>query len=193
CLPCGHMYGLSCIKKRLLQSSSWGKCPQCSTFCSYTDVILLYASRICASPHQRTSSGRHFPFTEEGFIEYKLNERCRHRDAKKVYPDVAKRVRRIRQQLQVAKDQQTELTSQWNGIKNCHTDALKRWADASGRHADALKRRAGAWEQHADALRVRVIEHLPRLNFFVQMFKEHQLKRKTEPCTGVPTCHKTNM
>ncbi|GKD32442.1 zinc finger, RING/FYVE/PHD-type containing protein, partial [Tanacetum coccineum] len=84
CLPCGHMYGLSCIKKRLLQSSSWGKCPQCNTFCSYTNVILLYASRICASPHQRTSSSRHFPFTEEGFIEYKLNERCRHRDAKKV-------------------------------------------------------------------------------------------------------------
>ncbi|GJU16304.1 zinc finger, RING/FYVE/PHD-type containing protein [Tanacetum coccineum] len=41
CLPCGHMYGFSCIKKWLLLSSSSGKCPQCNTLCSFQDEYSL--------------------------------------------------------------------------------------------------------------------------------------------------------
>nr|GEY20431.1 zinc finger, RING/FYVE/PHD-type [Tanacetum cinerariifolium] len=53
CLPCGHMYGLSCIKKWLLLSSSGGKCPQCNTLCSFQDAILLYPPRLCVTAHQK--------------------------------------------------------------------------------------------------------------------------------------------
>ncbi|TXG58444.1 hypothetical protein EZV62_016273 [Acer yangbiense] len=48
CLPCGHIYGLSCIKKWLQQCRSPGKCPQCNQKCSLTDVRKLFASRIVA-------------------------------------------------------------------------------------------------------------------------------------------------
>ncbi|GKE08225.1 zinc finger, RING/FYVE/PHD-type containing protein, partial [Tanacetum coccineum] len=54
CLPCGHMYGLSCIKRWLLQSSSGGgKCPQCNTLCAYKDVVLLFASPHRVSARQK--------------------------------------------------------------------------------------------------------------------------------------------
>nr|GEV81328.1 zinc finger, RING/FYVE/PHD-type [Tanacetum cinerariifolium] len=51
-LQCGHMYGFSCIKKWLFQSSSSGKCPQCNTFSSYEDIILLYPPSVCVAGHQ---------------------------------------------------------------------------------------------------------------------------------------------
>ncbi|KAL1822696.1 hypothetical protein ACET3Z_009474 [Daucus carota] len=46
CLPCGHIYGLSCIQKWIRQRQSSRKCPQCKRSCSLKDVRLLYASRI---------------------------------------------------------------------------------------------------------------------------------------------------
>ncbi|KAL2487336.1 Transducin/WD40 repeat-like superfamily protein [Abeliophyllum distichum] len=45
CLPCGHIYGLACIKK-WLQGRGSGKCPQCKKRCSIKSIRLLYASRI---------------------------------------------------------------------------------------------------------------------------------------------------
>ncbi|KZV26032.1 hypothetical protein F511_13910 [Dorcoceras hygrometricum] len=47
CLPCGHVYGLSCIKKWLLRRGS-SKCPQCKKKCGIKDIRLLYASQIVA-------------------------------------------------------------------------------------------------------------------------------------------------
>ncbi|KAL3825860.1 hypothetical protein ACJIZ3_021889 [Penstemon smallii] len=47
CLPCGHIYGLSCIKKWLRRRGS-SKCPQCKKKCAMKDIRLLYASRIVA-------------------------------------------------------------------------------------------------------------------------------------------------
>ncbi|XP_076960630.1 uncharacterized protein LOC143637044 [Bidens hawaiensis] len=47
CLPCGHIYGLSCIKKWIRQQSSGGKCPQCNKRCTLKDVRVLYAERLC--------------------------------------------------------------------------------------------------------------------------------------------------
>lgn len=81
CLPCGHIYGLSCIKKWLLQRRSSGKvcplcynfyqkkmmlasvissyeslncyqCPQCNQFCTSKDVRVLYASRLCVADEE---------------------------------------------------------------------------------------------------------------------------------------------
>ncbi|CAH2074327.1 unnamed protein product, partial [Thlaspi arvense] len=48
CLPCGHLYGFSCIKKWLQQRRSAGKCPQCNRTCSLKDVRKIFASRITA-------------------------------------------------------------------------------------------------------------------------------------------------
>ncbi|GER45446.1 RING/U-box superfamily protein [Striga asiatica] len=47
CLPCGHIYGLSCIRKWLARRGS-SKCPQCKKNCRMKDIRLLYASRIVA-------------------------------------------------------------------------------------------------------------------------------------------------
>ncbi|CAH1452057.1 unnamed protein product [Lactuca virosa] len=44
CLPCGHIYGFSCIKTWIQQSP---KCPQCKKLCTLKDVRVLYASRLC--------------------------------------------------------------------------------------------------------------------------------------------------
>ncbi|XP_065857790.1 uncharacterized protein [Euphorbia lathyris] len=46
CLPCGHLYGLSCISKWLKQKRSSAKCPQCNRKCSLKDVRKLFAPRI---------------------------------------------------------------------------------------------------------------------------------------------------
>nr|KAJ0223680.1 hypothetical protein LSAT_V11C200061470 [Lactuca sativa] len=47
CLPCGHIYGLSCIKKWLRQRRGSGKCPQCNKKCTLKDIRVLYAARLC--------------------------------------------------------------------------------------------------------------------------------------------------
>ncbi|PIN10305.1 RING-finger-containing E3 ubiquitin ligase [Handroanthus impetiginosus] len=47
CLPCGHIYGLSCIKKWLRRRGS-SKCPQCKKKCGLKDIRPLYASQIVA-------------------------------------------------------------------------------------------------------------------------------------------------
>ncbi|CAA0830327.1 Transducin/WD40 repeat-like superfamily protein [Striga hermonthica] len=47
CLPCGHIYGLSCIRKWLARRGS-SKCPQCKKNCRMKDIRLLYATRIVA-------------------------------------------------------------------------------------------------------------------------------------------------
>ncbi|KAK9079355.1 hypothetical protein SSX86_001026 [Deinandra increscens subsp. villosa] len=59
CLPCGHIYGLSCIKKWLQQNRISGKCPQCNNLCTFKDVRVLYASRLCVADeelHKRVRS-----------------------------------------------------------------------------------------------------------------------------------------
>nr|XP_043631206.1 E3 ubiquitin-protein ligase RFWD3-like isoform X2 [Erigeron canadensis] len=49
CLPCGHIFGMSCIKKWLQQRRSSGKCPQCNKRCTLKDIRVLYASRLCVA------------------------------------------------------------------------------------------------------------------------------------------------
>lgn len=48
CLPCGHIYGLLCIKKWLKQKGRLGKCPQCNKKCTVKGIRVLYASRLHA-------------------------------------------------------------------------------------------------------------------------------------------------
>ena len=43
----------------------------------------------------QASLTRHFPYTEEGFLEFEYNKLGWQRDAHELYPDVTKRVCRI--------------------------------------------------------------------------------------------------
>ncbi|XP_022143754.1 E3 ubiquitin-protein ligase RFWD3 isoform X1 [Momordica charantia] len=52
CLPCGHLYGMSCINKWLQQRRNAGKCPQCNRKCSLKDVRKIFASRIVAADEE---------------------------------------------------------------------------------------------------------------------------------------------
>ncbi|MCL7049836.1 hypothetical protein MKW94_005214 [Papaver nudicaule] len=43
CLPCGHLYGLSCIRRWIKHSKQrYSKCPLCNQMCSLKDVVKLY-------------------------------------------------------------------------------------------------------------------------------------------------------
>ncbi|KNA14167.1 hypothetical protein SOVF_109620 [Spinacia oleracea] len=46
CLACGHLFGMSCIKKWLGQRRNSGKCPQCNKKCTLKDVRRIYGSRV---------------------------------------------------------------------------------------------------------------------------------------------------
>ncbi|KAG7549390.1 Zinc finger RING-type [Arabidopsis thaliana x Arabidopsis arenosa] len=52
CLPCGHLYGFSCINKWLQHRPSSKKCPQCNRACSLKDVVKIYASKVAAVDDQ---------------------------------------------------------------------------------------------------------------------------------------------
>ncbi|KAJ4844171.1 hypothetical protein Tsubulata_042095 [Turnera subulata] len=46
CLRCGHLFGLSCISKWIVQRGRSAKCPQCNSKCTLKDVRKLFAPRI---------------------------------------------------------------------------------------------------------------------------------------------------
>ncbi|XP_071709487.1 uncharacterized protein [Rutidosis leptorrhynchoides] len=59
CLPCGHLYGWSCITKWLKKRRSLGKCPQCNNVSTLEDVRILYVNRLCVADeelHKRVRS-----------------------------------------------------------------------------------------------------------------------------------------
>nr|GEY42466.1 zinc finger, RING/FYVE/PHD-type [Tanacetum cinerariifolium] len=183
CLPCRHLYGLSCIKKWLIQSSSSGKCPQCNTLCKYEDVIPLYASRLCDSAHQKASSTRHFPFTKKGLIEFREHERLWRVDTEKMhFEDSKKLVDVLEHQSDVMNKQYALLTLGADLVarvkeleqraKNLgQADALRRWrANALGRRSVALGRHAVVLEQRKKELERRLSAFKPSSNFFNQMY-----------------------
>ncbi|KAI3908351.1 hypothetical protein MKX01_027373, partial [Papaver californicum] len=47
CLPCGHLYGLSCIPRWIKHSKQrYSKCPICNQKCALKDVVKLYVSSL---------------------------------------------------------------------------------------------------------------------------------------------------
>ncbi|CAK7325406.1 unnamed protein product [Dovyalis caffra] len=46
CLPCGHVYGFSCISKWLQRPLPSTKCPQCNAKCILKDIRKLYATPV---------------------------------------------------------------------------------------------------------------------------------------------------
>ncbi|PWA71082.1 zinc finger, RING/FYVE/PHD-type [Artemisia annua] len=204
-LQCGHMYGLSCIKKWLLQSSSSRKCPQCNTFSSYEDIILLYPPRICVAAHQKASSTRRFPFTKQGYLQFKDYELSRMIDAQKLQAYARKLQADDRDRMVIAIDQQVDalylrekLAIKWDALKYAEElvlgkqmiDALRRLANPLKLRIDALERRACTFERRActlgrridalerriDALGQRVDAFESRVNFFCSMYMEHRTR-----------------
>ncbi|OVA06944.1 zinc finger protein [Macleaya cordata] len=50
CLPCGHLFGLSCIKRWIQQSRrNNSKCPKCNRKCALKDIIRLYVSGLAVA------------------------------------------------------------------------------------------------------------------------------------------------
>ncbi|XP_020528434.1 uncharacterized protein LOC18443215 isoform X2 [Amborella trichopoda] len=50
CLPCGHLFGHSCIETWIQRcGKSDGKCPQCNKKCKVKDITKLYAPRIATA------------------------------------------------------------------------------------------------------------------------------------------------
>ncbi|GJR53333.1 zinc finger, RING/FYVE/PHD-type containing protein [Tanacetum coccineum] len=204
CLPCGHLYGLSCIKK-WLQTSSGGKCPLCNTLCAYRDAIPLHA-RSCASPHQKISSTRHFPFTKQGLVEFKEHERLRFVDAKKMYAEDCDRLIDVLEHQCEVHNRWVALGTQLKDLSKrdeeleqdyaLRRQALRQRYDALRRRFDALGRRADVLEQRIDVLNRWLSAYKPNMKYLIQMYKEHfALQKNTEPCVAAaaPTCHKHNL
>nr|GEV00475.1 zinc finger, RING/FYVE/PHD-type [Tanacetum cinerariifolium] len=230
CLPCGHLYGLACIKKWLLQSSSSGNwegmpfiswlnmCPQCNAVCAYKDVVLLYVSRLCVAAHEKASSTRYFPFTEQGFTDFKEHEWSRHLDAQKRYNDDCKRlVDVVEQQCDLAKPQ-AALKQQWDDLYAWgvemeqrakklgqrvgeleDVDAFKQQIRALTQLHEALEQRFNALRRHADVLRRRnnvlarrYHAYEPSLKFFNEMYKEHLAQQKKNTSHVQQQLHVTN-
>ncbi|PWA97536.1 zinc finger, RING/FYVE/PHD-type [Artemisia annua] len=205
CLPCGHMYGFSCIKKWLLvRSSPGGKCPQCNTFCSIKDARLLYPPPLCVAAHQKASSATLFPFTEQGFLEFKKYEYSRRLDANSLlaadarhmnifaslHSDLIDRERELALKSSdlLTRAEELEKRTESLGLAN----ALQRRAimlqpriKAVGRRIDALERLASALRPRIIALKQRSDAFESRMTFYLQMYKEHHKTKKNNngPCT----------
>ncbi|KAG5237774.1 E3 ubiquitin-protein ligase [Salix suchowensis] len=46
CLPCGHLYGFSCISKWLQRPVPTTNCPQCNAKCKFKDIRKLYTTPV---------------------------------------------------------------------------------------------------------------------------------------------------
>ncbi|GLJ40076.1 hypothetical protein SUGI_0820600 [Cryptomeria japonica] len=50
CLPCGHLFGWSCIRKWIQQGGKRiGKCPHCNNKCKVSEIRILYVPRIAVA------------------------------------------------------------------------------------------------------------------------------------------------
>ncbi|XP_011018781.1 PREDICTED: E3 ubiquitin-protein ligase RFWD3 [Populus euphratica] len=62
CLPCGHLFGLSCIEKWLRQRGRLAKCPQCNRKGTLRDIRKLFVPRIAVVDEE---SQKRIRFLEE--------------------------------------------------------------------------------------------------------------------------------
>ncbi|PWA77396.1 zinc finger, RING/FYVE/PHD-type [Artemisia annua] len=146
CLPCGHVYGMSCIK-RWFQTTSCGTCPQCNQQYEFEDVSPIYATRICnlAADQKCPQCNQQYEFED-------------------VSPIYATRI------CNLAADQKAPIRrfsfsrlgyiafnkyefSRRNYAWDKRRDALKRHADVVRRHSDAMKRRSELLDRMASVLK----------------------------------------
>ncbi|CAH1419638.1 unnamed protein product [Lactuca virosa] len=126
CLPCGHIYGFSCIKKWLQGRRASGRCPQCNGLCTLKDVRVLYTKRLCAADVDLQK--------RVGILEAKcayLDEKAMHAEhgAKHTalleeingkHTDILARITSMQQQQTEMKEQQTEMHRMLTDIHKFH-------------------------------------------------------------------------
>ncbi|PWA39274.1 E3 ubiquitin-protein ligase RFWD3 [Artemisia annua] len=147
CLPCGHMYGFSCIETWLkTRPSGSGKCPQCSTACTLKDVDL--SMQLAFTFLMNCPSTRRFPYSLAGVKAYRDYESGQLLHASNKRSIDLKRRADVLGKQKVAMKRLTELLN-----LKAHTEkqakSLEQRVDAMGR-ADALRCRADALGQWAD-------------------------------------------
>ncbi|PWA66361.1 zinc finger, RING/FYVE/PHD-type [Artemisia annua] len=187
CLPCGHIYGLSCIRRWLQQKGqrSSQKCPQCNESCTMKNVKLLYATQLhdaVAAADHKISTTR-FPFTNKGSRAFELYVSRQQTDALKRRDDALKLLADVRgRRIDLLKrrddmlDSHADALRQWDTALDSQANALECQAEALGWRAEALEWRAEALEKRAEALGRRVNAFKASLDFFEQSYKEHMDK-----------------
>ncbi|PWA95263.1 E3 ubiquitin-protein ligase RFWD3 [Artemisia annua] len=157
-LPCGHIYGRSCINKLLQQEdrSSFGKCPQCNNNCTSDDLRPLYGTRLSIAKHKNVASNRH--------------------------ADLLKRAKDATDQLCILEKQRDELLKCQTGAEGLQADVLQQRLKALERQESPLALRADALEQRAYAmgLHVRAFTRLSDgytscIDYYERMCKRHKL------------------
>lgn len=76
CLGCGHLFGMSCIKKWLGQRRNSGKCPQCNKRSTLKDVRRIYGSQVVVVDEESRKRIRFLEAKCES-LEKKDKEWCR--------------------------------------------------------------------------------------------------------------------
>lgn len=177
CLPCGHIYGRSCINQ-WLQQSSHHKCPQCKSLCTLKDVSLLYATRPCdavgALPKVST---KRFPFTQQGFKAFKRYALRRSDDESGMRLDAARR-------CIYANQQRNEIYRQLPPLayERLHYPYNNKCYGA----ARNLAAQDYSLQRRMASLRSRISAYHEGISFFAQRYKEHMTQDKNE-CTGMAT------
>ncbi|XP_054799201.1 uncharacterized protein LOC129303727 [Prosopis cineraria] len=123
CLPCGHMYGMSCIKRWLQQRKNSGKCPQCNRKCALRDVRKLYASRVLAADEEsqkkiRSLEARCAILERKGSDWYKKEAAWQKKEAQ-LHLEVKKLTERNAYLEQLIQDMDRRQTSAMGAIGNC--------------------------------------------------------------------------
>ncbi|GJW39419.1 zinc finger, RING/FYVE/PHD-type containing protein [Tanacetum coccineum] len=162
CLPCGHIFGMSCIHEWLLNRCS-GKCPQCNTSFTLKSVWLLYATRIrIPADDDQKASTRRFPYSKQGFTAFKQYQRGRLTHAINSRSDALRRRADVLRRQTYAMNRRAELLNRRDNAEKRakalerrvdalgRADAWRRWADTLGRRADTLGRQADGYLRKAD-------------------------------------------
>nr|GEX02486.1 zinc finger, RING/FYVE/PHD-type [Tanacetum cinerariifolium] len=163
CLPCGHIYGLSCIRRWLQQKGQKSsQCPQCNESCTMKNVELLYATRLRDVVADHKISTTRFPFTRKGSRAFKLYTSIQQTDALKRRDDALKLLADVRgRHVDLLKrrddilDSQADVLRQQDNALECQAEALEYQAEALGWRAEALEQRAKALGRRADAFKAR--------------------------------------
>ncbi|GJQ96699.1 zinc finger, RING/FYVE/PHD-type containing protein [Tanacetum coccineum] len=73
CLPCGHIFGMSCILNWLRKfTNAHGSCLRCNTLFALKDVRILYVNHLCIpTADDQKEDTRRFPYSKQGYTAFK--------------------------------------------------------------------------------------------------------------------------
>ncbi|PWA45275.1 zinc finger, RING/FYVE/PHD-type [Artemisia annua] len=164
CLPCGHIYGRSCINQWLQQSQNCSKCPQCKSLCTLKDVTPLYATRPCDDA---------VGALPKGFKAFKRYAMRRLDDESAMRLDAARR-------RDYAVRQGKEIYRRW------YYSAAAQQPDKYNRLANKFLHRDHMLDRRKWALKLRIEDYHASIDLFVQRYNEHMTRDKNQ-CKGMAT------